>query len=213
MTREEAKKLVRIVVSSYPNYKPANLTDTVDVWTMMLEDFTYQQVALALKSYILSDTSGFAPSIGQLIEKVQVIHNVNPQLNEMEAWALVSKALRNGINGAEEEFNKLPATVQKAVGSPNQLRNWAITDENAVENVIQSNFIKTYRTVCNKEKEFCKMPKEIKNKIEQNSVQKVISSKDDTEVKQLNIKEYEGIPMPDHIKEKIEQMKRSSINE
>ena len=125
----------------------------------------------------------------------------------MEAWALVSKALRNGINGADEEFNKLPATVQKAVGSPNQLRNWAITDENAVENVIQSNFIKTYRGVCDREKEIFKMPTDIKNMIEENSKQEAIDTKTKTEIKQLDVKNYEGVPMPDEIKKRIEQMR------
>lgn len=207
MTREEAKKLVRIVVSSYPNYKPANLTDTVDVWTLMLEEFSYQQVAAALKAYILSDTSGFAPSIGQLIDKVQTIHDTNPQLNEMQAWALVSKALKNGTYGAQEEFDKLPPTVQKAVGNPSQLRNWAVTDEESIENVIQSNFMRTYRVICQREKEISKMPKDIKAIMQQNSSEKLLYTKEQ-EIKQLDVKNYKGVPMPDNVKKELEKMKR-----
>lgn len=207
MTREEAKKLVRIVVSSYPNYKPTNLTDTVDVWTLMLEEFSYQQVAAALKAYILSDTSGFAPSIGQLIDKVQTIHDTNPQLNEMQAWALVSKALKNGTYGAQEEFDKLPPTVQKAVGSPSQLRNWAVTDEESIENVIQSNFMRTYRVICQREKEISKMPTDIKAIMQQNSSEKLLYTKEQ-EIKQLDVKNYKGVPMPDKVKKELEKMKR-----
>lgn len=207
MTREETKRIIRIIVSSYPNYKPSNLTDTVDVWNMVLEEYTYKQVSLALKAYILSDTSGFAPSIGQLVDKIQTIENSNPQLNELEAWALVSKALRNGTYGAEEEFEKLPELVQKTIGSPSQLRNWATTDSESVENVIQSNFMRTYRTMCAREKETFKMPTEIKNMIEQNSNTKVIDTIPKPIIEQINIAEYEGVPMPANIKKEIERMK------
>lgn len=165
MTREETKKIIRIISASYPNFNPPDLSEMVDVWNLMLEDFTYQQVSMALKSYILSDTKGFAPSIGQLVDKVMFI--TKPAIeNEMEAWALVSKALRRGYYYAEEEFEKLPPLVQKAVGSASNIRNWAQTDYKSIENVIQSNFIRSYVNVCNREKEYIKLPNEIKTLIE-----------------------------------------------
>ena len=70
---------------------------------MMLSDYTYQQISVALKSYILSDTSGFAPTIGQLVD---MVHSVSkPQeLNEMEAWSVVSMAIRNSGYRYTEEF-------------------------------------------------------------------------------------------------------------
>ena len=159
MTRDEVKRIIQIMCTTYPNYHPANLSDTVDVWAMMLEDFTYQEISLALKAYILTDTSGFAPSVGALVSKVRKTE----ELNELEAWALVSKALRNGTYGAEEEFAKLPPIVQKAVGSPYNLRQWAQTDVESVENVIQSNFIKTYRNVAKRESELIALPANIRN--------------------------------------------------
>ena len=90
------------MVDSYPNYKPNDISETVDVWQMMLSDYDYNLVAMALKAYILSDTSGFAPSIGQLVDKMKSI--TNPQeLNEMEAWSLVCDALSNsGYNYVAE---------------------------------------------------------------------------------------------------------------
>lgn len=165
MTRDETKKIIRIIADSYPNYRPSDISETIDVWHMMLEEFSYQQVAVALKAYILTDTSGFAPSIGQLVGKMQMVSQPN-ELNEMEAWALVSQALKNGYYGAEEEFAKLPELVQKAVGTPANLRAWAHTDESSIENVVQSNFMRTYRTVVKRESECAKLPPSIKNLIE-----------------------------------------------
>lgn len=159
MTRDETKKIIRIIADSYPNYKPSDISETIDVWSMMLEEYPYNQIAMALKAYILTDTSGFAPSIGQLVNKLT---SAEPQLNEMEAWSLVSKAIRNGYYGAEEEFAKLPEVVQKAVGNPANLRAWSHTDAESIENVVQSNFLRTYRAVVKREHEQEKLPDRLK---------------------------------------------------
>lgn len=71
MTREETVKIIRIMVDSYPNYKPNDISETVDVWNMMLEEYSYHEVSVALKEYILTEKTGFAPSIGQLANLVK----------------------------------------------------------------------------------------------------------------------------------------------
>ena len=48
MTRDEAKRIIQIMVATYPNYKPNDLSDTVDVWHMMLEEYRYPEIAAAL---------------------------------------------------------------------------------------------------------------------------------------------------------------------
>ena len=200
----------------YPNYKPSNLSETVDVWNMMLEEYSYSQISMALKTYVHSDTSGFAPNVGQLLDKLHLIQDPQ-ELNEMEAWFLVSRALRNGYYGAVEEFNKLPPLVQKAAGSPDNLRNWALTDSKSIENVVQSNFMRTYRTVVSRDREYQKMPKDIQALIEsanRNSNSAQIGSKNQQTIKlslednKRQNKPIKGITMPKEIKERIEQMKR-----
>lgn len=162
MTRDDTKKLLMRISSVYPNWKPqADLTFVIETWCEYLSEYTYEQVLIALKAYISTDTSGFAPSIGQLVDK---IHSIKQpcELNEMEAWSLVSNALRNSTYNADAEFSQLPALVQKAVGSPSNLRNWAQTDIESIENVVQSNFMRTYRTVVAREKENRKLPESVR---------------------------------------------------
>lgn len=172
MTRDETKQLLMRISSVYPNWKPqAELKYVVETWWEYLSEYAYNEMKTALKAYISTDTSGFAPSIGQLIDKMMAISTPD-ELSEMEAWYLVSRALRNGYYGAEQEFEKLPTLVQKAVGAPSQLRNWSQTDNESVENVIQSNFMRTYRTVVSREKEMSKMPQEIK-KIMQSATERI----------------------------------------
>ena len=169
MTREETVKIIRIMVDSYPNYKPNDISETVDVWNVMLSDYDYNLVAMALKVYILSDTSGFAPNIGQLVAKIQLL--TKPQeLSEMEAWSLVSKAIRNSCYNSVEEFANLPPLVQKAVGTPDNLRNWAVSDYQTIESVIQSNFLRTYGVVVKRESEINCMPNEIKALIDKTNI-------------------------------------------
>ena len=202
MTREETVKIIRIMCDCYPNYKPNNLSETVDVWDMMLENYSYEQVSIALKAYINSDISGFAPSIGQLIGKIQIISQPQ-ELDGMAAWGLVSKALRNGTYGAVEEFNKLPPLVKQAVGMPDNLKNWATSDYQTIETVIQSNFLRTYETVVKRANE--------------NSYKAQIEQKFQRDINTLQIKENaligqntnaeEYIEAPKEIQDRIDRMR------
>lgn len=164
MSRDEVIQLLMSVQAAYPNFKVQDKTVTVNMWHMMLENYSYNSAMLALQKYITTDTSGFAPSIGYIVQNIPCEESC--ELNELEAWALVSKAIRNGTYGAEAEFAKLPETVQKAVGSPSNLRNWAQTDIESIENVVQSNFMRVYRAEVKKAEELKKMPVNLRNAIE-----------------------------------------------
>ena len=217
MTREETVKIMRIICDSYPNYKPTNLSEIVDVWCMMLSDYTYDEVSIALKAYVSSNTSGFAPAIGQLIEMIKTITE-GQELNEMEAWALVSKAIRNSAYNSVEEFAKLPPLVQKAVGLPNQLRQWAL-DENFNEQVTSSNFMRCYRAELNRQQEIARMPSEVrqliqnmpvsahKAQIEQkrNEAVKSLSENNESEIKALEMRE-EKFTVSENTKKKLDKL-------
>ena len=212
MTRDEIIKLLMVIQSAYPNFKPPDKTVAVDTWYTMLKDMDYNVVQIGLRGYITSDTSGFAPSIGQLINTIYTIQNPQ-ELNEMEAWALVSKALRNGYYGAVDEFYKLPPLVQKAVGSPDNLRNWSQTDTNSIENVVQSNFMRSYRLVVNRENEIKKMPADVRTLIEnvnktsysaQIGIKNLETIKLSLEDNKSQNEPIKSIPMPKEIKERIE---------
>ena len=205
------------MVDSYPNYKPNNISETVDVWNMMLSDYDYNLVAMALKAYILSDASGFAPSIGQLVSKIQAL--TKPQeLSEMEAWSLVSKSIRNSGYNSVEEFANLPVLVQRAVGLPDQLRTWAL-DENYNEQVVASNFMRCYRTELNRHYELERMPNEIRElikKISADAHKARIEGKRAEAIKSSISKktdEIEGsqrdtgyIPMTDNIRKRLNEI-------
>ena len=214
MTETEVRKLLAMTQAVYPNYNPPSKEAAVNAWLMCLSEYDNNVVMAAFKAYITTDTSGFAPSIGQLRDKLHAIQNPQ-ELNEMEAWSLVSKALRNGYYGAVEEFNNLPPLVQKAVGSPDNLRNWSQTDTNSIENVVQSNFMRSYRLVVNRENEIKKMPADVRTLIEnvnKTSYLAQIGAKNQQTIKlslednKSQNKPIKGVPMPKEIKERVKQI-------
>lgn len=143
MTRDEVKDLLNVMSATYPNYNPANKTMTVNVWFDVMQDIDGVAAMAALKAYIRSDRSGFAPCPAQIIGLLQDI--ATPQMNENEAWSIVRSAISDGIYHSQERFDKMPEAVQKAVGSPKQIEIWA-SDPEFNESVIQSNFMRSYRT-------------------------------------------------------------------
>jgi hypothetical protein len=209
MTREETVKIIRIMCDCYPNFKPEDLSRTIDAWQVMLEEYSCEQVAVALKAYITSNTSGFAPSVGEIVAKIQLVSQPQ-ELDGMAAWGLVSKALRNGTYGAIEEFNKLPPLVRQAVGIPDNLKNWATSDYQTIETVIQSNFLRTYETVVKRANEINRMPDNIKSLIEKtnaNSYKAQIEQKFQRDINTLQIKENALIGQNTNAEEYIETPK------
>ena len=205
MTRENVQDLLAMIQGTYPNYKPMDKTATVNAWLMALEECDKNQVAVAFKMYMKSNSSGFAPSPGQLIENIQTL--TRPQeLNEMEAWSLVSRALKNGYYGAEEEFAKLPPIVQKAVGQPSQLRAWAQTDIESIENVIQSNFIKTYRAELARAQQISKLPHGMQQAIGKVNENRGIEVRPYVAIEDKPVA-YNGVQMSDEQRERFEKMK------
>lgn len=219
MTREETVETIHIICDCYPNFKPEDLSRTIDAWQVMLEEYSCEQVAVALKAYITSNTSGFAPSVGEIVAKIQLVSQPQ-ELDGMVAWGLVSKALRNGTYGAVEEFNKLPPLVKQAVGMPDNLKNWATSDYQTIETVIQSNFLRTYETVVKRANEINRMPDNIKSLIEKtnaNSYKAQIEQKFQRGINTLNDKnsnligqkeDSEGyIEAPKEVQDRIDRMR------
>lgn len=197
MTREETIKILMLVQAAYPNYKSPDKTITVNLWCRMLQEYTYQQVEAAVDAYIRTDKSGFAPSVGNIIDKIQMIFSVEDDVNEMVAWNMVLKAIRNSGYHAEEEFAKLPKPVQRAAVSPSQLREWALTENMNIE-VVSSNFMRAYRIELERQKEIMKLQPEFRKRLESKDKQYecIGMNKDIRE-------NHTGVPMSNELKEKF----------
>lgn len=164
MEVSKAKKIIVIMATAYPNYQPPSLDMAAEVWADMTKDYTYDEVASALKSYIATDNSGFPPTIGQVIDKIHTIRSPDV-LSDAEAWSLVWDAIQNSGYNSKEEFEKLPATVKRAVGSADVLKSWAIDEYFSYEKA-RTNFLFSYKKEANRADEIEKLPSDVKKLIE-----------------------------------------------
>ena len=170
MNRAETLGIMAVIQAAYPNFykgmNKQNADDIVCLWAEMLKDYPAVEVALAVKAFIASDTKGFPPAIGVIIDAIQKNRNRGEELTELEAWHLVEKATRRSTYYAEEEFSKLPPVVQKIVREPSQLREWASMPEDDLKTVVASNFQRSYRAKAQHEREYMALPSDVRNHLE-----------------------------------------------
>ena len=168
MTRDDVIKIMSVLRGAYPHFyrdiSKQEAYDTINLWTDMFSNDDASIVAATVKSLIDGDDKGFPPTIGQVKAKMRLLFG-NDELTEAEAWNLVSKAVKNGLYGAVEEFEKLPPAVKRIVGSPSQLRDWASMDRDTLHSVVASNFQRSYKVVATREKEIAALPDDVKKLI------------------------------------------------
>lgn len=146
MTRKEFSVIVKGLKAVYADPRFIADADAFDMWYGLLRDLDYREASMAAQRYMM--TSKFPPTVADLREQAAKLARAGTaeDMNEMTAWGLVQQAVRRSAYYAEEEYAKLPGLVQRAVGSPAQLREWAMMDTGgSAWNVMQSNFMRTYR--------------------------------------------------------------------
>lgn len=170
MNKTETLSLLAVLKAAYPNFykdmKRSEAEGIVDLWTAMFADDPVDMVAVAVKSFIATDTKGFPPHIGAIKESITKL-KTQDEMTELEAWGLVQNAVRNGLYNSKEEFDKLPKDIQRLVGSPNQLREWAMMETDSVNSVVASNFQRSYKVRMKSNREFLALPSDVRNAIGQ----------------------------------------------
>lgn len=162
MTREQFKVLVKAMKAVYTNPGFIPDQDAFDVWYSMLKDLDYAVASWAIQMHM--QTEEYPPTVsGIRKQSVKITENAENDLNETEAWSFVLKAIRRSTYYSEEEFLKLPAIIQRSVGSPRQLREWATLEDvdGKTLTVLQSNFQRTFRAEQQRERERNKLSPDV----------------------------------------------------
>ena len=159
MTREEFSILVKGMKAVYPQPTFIPDKDAFDIWYALLDDIPYKQANIAVQKHITS--SKFPPTVADIREKA-IFKETDDEISELQAWSLVYKAICNSTYNAEDEYNKLPVTIQKAVGNQSNLKEWGQMPIETVQSVEQSHFIRAYRTVLEREKQDSRLPEKLR---------------------------------------------------
>lgn len=163
MNKSEAAQILSYIKVAYPYYAVKLTTEdaklAINLWASMFPDDPVADVGAAVKAYIASDTSGYAPAISQIKNILRRLASPEQELTAGEAWALVSKAAENGYYNSRKEFSKLPPIVQRALGGNHTiLRDYSLMDVKTFESVIKSQFVREYNAIINRENEMLMLP-------------------------------------------------------
>lgn len=145
----------------YRDMKRSDAESVVALWEEMFRDDSAQVVALSVKAHIANDRKGFPPHIGAIKEAIVKI-TTPEEMTEAEAWSMVARAIRNGTYVAQKEFDALPPVIQRLVGSPNQLKEWAAMDADVVSSVVASNFQRSYKARAASEQDLLSLPGDVR---------------------------------------------------
>lgn len=165
MTEAETLKILAVLRIAYPSMDNRLSDEEYDVmvslWAEMFADEPYEAVGAAVKSFIATDEQGYPPTIGKIKAHLRKI-KAPDQLTEAEAVSMIMQASRNSTYNATQEFIKLPPILQKLVGSPEQLRAWAIADSQTINTVVASNLQRSYKVLAERQRERDALPESIR---------------------------------------------------
>jgi len=169
MTKNDTAKVMAILATAYPQFYAKQSKEekvaAVSLWADLFADDDPSIVLAAVKSHIATDTKGYPPVIGQI--KEQVVKLTQPkQMTEQEAWSLVYRAICNSGYHAQTEYDALPPLLQRLVGSPSQLHDWALMDADEVNSVIGSNFMRSYRVRAKDWQDYQALPGAIRERLD-----------------------------------------------
>lgn len=169
MTRDETVVLMDAIKTMYPHFYEGSddMDGVVDLWHDMLRDYSLTMTLQAFKWFTATDTKGFPPVIGQIIQGINEIASPRTdELSEGEVWGLVKKALCNGYYHSRQEFDKLPPLVQRAVGNAEMIYRWSMMDEEMVDNSIRGMVCRSYKALAEAQREKLALPPSLSARME-----------------------------------------------
>lgn len=155
MTRDETQQILRILKINYPQsfarYTDEETFEFLDLWAEAFKNDPVGLVIKAVKSIIYTDDRDFAPNIAQVKKQMFKFSGVS-QKDVGEAWAIALRNCSCNPQIAKENYDKLPANIQKALGSHNRLIEIGWMDNDSVS-FARKDFEKSYEVVLERERE------------------------------------------------------------
>ena len=173
MNRSETMAIMGVLKVAYPSYyrgqDKRELLQAVSLWQEMFADDDARVVTAAVKTFIATDEKGYPPHIGAIKRQISKLL-AKDAMSEQQAWNLAMKAVANGYYNAQEEFDRLPASIRRILGSPETIRQWGRMEEAELNTVVASNFMRSYRALTERETYENAVPQEVKDMISASGV-------------------------------------------
>ena len=165
MNSQETAKILTVLQVNYPDsfrdMSDLMVKARVKLWHDVFRDDKYEDVNMAVIAFVATDTNRFMPPAG-VIKNMLVKIRLTNGIHEDDVVGEIVRAVRNGIYGHREEFEKLSPPARKLVGSAAQLREWAMMDGEVFQSVVVSNLRKSCRVLERREKEQLALPGDVR---------------------------------------------------
>lgn len=162
MTRDEVTAVLGILRVAYPrfymNITKEDAIQTVNLWSEMFAEDDAKLVTMAVKSLI--NSFQYPPAISDV--KNYMYNLTSKEVDNMELWNELDKAVRNCLYKEKEVFERLSPLVKKFVGNPAQLRELAVGNADTFSTVTKGQFLKQIEVLKKREKDSNMMLPQVK---------------------------------------------------
>lgn len=133
---------------------------SVDIWLTIFNTYTFDQFKQAIISFMANDIYGNFPKPGNIMQYIKVA-NKKKEREFTEVWAEIYKAICNSGYHANESFEALSIEAKEVVRSPQNLKQWAITEDFNAE-VVYSNLNQVYKNNCKHKEKVESIPQNLR---------------------------------------------------
>jgi Loader and inhibitor of phage G40P len=117
------------------------------VWEEIFKEYSYEQFKLAIMQFLANDVYKTFPAVGAVYKYITMA-NKKKHREFTEIWSEIYKAICNSGYNSQEMFDKLSIEAKEVVRNPQNLRQWAMTEDFNAE-VVYSNLNQIYKNNCN----------------------------------------------------------------
>lgn len=162
MTRDETKKVLKVLNTAYPEHF-SKMTrdeklDQIDLYQTIFGGLPVEIVVSAVCTYI--KTNEYKPTIAGLQKQVDLIAENKNEAADL--WNTLAEACRKGSVLTQEEFNMLPWPIKRWCGNISQIRELAKTESSIFNTVTRGQFLKAVPQLMEREKAVEQIPDGVK---------------------------------------------------
>lgn len=199
MNKAETTKALALLKSNYHSFEVGQVK--IDLWHELMGDVPFELILVAIKKYMLEDTSSFAPAIGKI--RSMCLETATPQLavTSGEAWGEVTRAISN--YGGYREIEAL-ASMSPITKRTVKAMNWQEICQCEDLGIMRAQFMRMYDSYKQREVQDKLIPCNMRPLLQ--SFIKDIPQLETREVLQIDEPKKERMEIPEFFKEAMKNV-------
>lgn len=148
MTLEETRNILSLIRVNYHNsfkdYTKADSEALLKLWSDVFKNYPYKLVLQAVETIIVSDSSAFAPNVGQVMTTIKSLYTSDSTEEASDAFDQVRQFVREvGCDYVRDHYEELPELTRRVV-SIDSIRAIGLSSPEQNDTYAKPRFIKAY---------------------------------------------------------------------